>query len=153
MSVSRKMIGTLLVAGVLAALSGVHGFAAEERKGNVDLNHSNVGFEVPIFGGISLVKGKFGDFWTQVDVQQKDGVLHLNKIEAVIQATSVDTGIDQRDVHLRLRDFLVFGNFLRYGLRVTILTQQTMGSSPAVRSQCVESRRRSIFQSKSWGAT
>jgi polyisoprenoid-binding protein YceI len=69
----------------------------------IDNNHSTVGFSVPIFGGLSQVKGKFTDFTITLNNDEKD--ITKSSVNVVIKATSVDTGIEGRDRHLRNADF------------------------------------------------
>jgi polyisoprenoid-binding protein YceI len=69
----------------------------------IDNNHSTVGFSVPILGGLSQVKGKFTDFAITLNNDDKD--IMKSSVSVVIKATSVDTGIEGRDRHLRNADF------------------------------------------------
>lgn len=69
----------------------------------IDNNHSTVGFSVPILGGLSQVKGKFTDFTITLNNDEKDTT--KSSVSVVIKATSVDTGIEGRDRHLRSADF------------------------------------------------
>lgn len=69
----------------------------------IDNNHSTVGFSVPILGGLSQVKGKFTDFAITLNNDEKD--ITKSSVSVVIKATSVDTGIEGRDRHLRSADF------------------------------------------------
>lgn len=69
----------------------------------IDNNHSTVGFSVPILGGLSQVKGKFTDFAITLNHDEKD--ITKSSVSVVIKATSVDTGIEGRDRHLRNADF------------------------------------------------
>lgn len=69
----------------------------------IDNNHSTIGFSVPILGGLSQVKGKFTDFAITLNNDDKD--ITKSSVSVVIKATSVDTGIDGRDRHLRNPDF------------------------------------------------
>jgi polyisoprenoid-binding protein YceI len=76
---------------------------ATTRPYPIDNNHSTVGFSVPILGGLSQVKGKFTDFAITLNVDEKD--ITKSSVSVVIKATSVDTGIEGRDRHLRNPDF------------------------------------------------
>jgi len=69
----------------------------------IDNGHSTVGFSVPIMGGLSKVKGKFTDFTINLTNDEKD--ITKSSVNVVIKATSVDTGIDARDKHLRTAEF------------------------------------------------
>jgi polyisoprenoid-binding protein YceI len=76
---------------------------ATTRPYPIDKNHSTVGFSVPILGGLSQVKGKFTDFTITLNNDEKD--ITKSSVNVVIKATSVDTGIEGRDRHLRNPDF------------------------------------------------
>lgn len=77
--------------------------ATTTRVYPIDNNHSTVGFSVPIFGGLSQVKGKFTDFAITLNADEKD--ITKSSVTVVIKATSIDTGIEGRDRHLRNADF------------------------------------------------
>ena len=76
---------------------------ATSRPYPIDNNHSTVGFSVPIFGGLSQVKGKFMDFTITLNNDEKD--ITKSSVSVVIKATSINTGIEGRDRHLRNADF------------------------------------------------
>lgn len=80
-------------------------FQADQHvlKLNIEPNHSTIGFKVPIAGGITKVRGKFTDFQLYMDYVDED--LTRSKARFVIQAKSIDTGIEDRDNHLRSKDF------------------------------------------------
>ena len=69
----------------------------------IDNGHSTVGFSVPILNGLSKVRGKFNDFAITLNQDEKD--ITKSSVVVVIKATSIDTGIDRRDNHLRSADF------------------------------------------------
>jgi polyisoprenoid-binding protein YceI len=69
----------------------------------IDNSHSTVGFSVPILGGLSQVKGKFTDF--NVTLNHNENDVTKSSVNVIIKATSVDTGIERRDNHLRNPDF------------------------------------------------
>lgn len=83
------VLTTVLVAGVI--------------QYKIDKNHSNIGFAVPIMGGLSEVHGKFTDF--DIELLNDENDITRSKVRAVIKAASIDTGISQRDDHLRTADF------------------------------------------------
>ena len=93
----RIILPVLLLATVVAAQNG------SSRPYPIDNNHSTVGFSVPILGGLSQVKGKFTDFAITINNDEKD--ITKSSVSVVIKATSVDTGIEGRDRHLRNADF------------------------------------------------
>jgi len=91
----------LISLGIVLSLA----FGADESivKLNVEPNHSTVGFVVPIAGGITKVRGKFMDFQLYMDYDDVD--FTQSKVKFVIQAKSINTGIEDRDNHLRSADF------------------------------------------------
>ena len=96
---NRKQLGVALLATLLAFIpvnSAVTKYAA-------DAAHSNVGFSIPILGGLSHVRGKFTDF--TVEIVYDDADVRKSSVRAVIKAASIDTGIERRDAHLRNADF------------------------------------------------
>ncbi|HEU4833666.1 MAG TPA: YceI family protein [Pyrinomonadaceae bacterium] len=91
---------------LLVLLTAITVFAqdgATTKPYPIDNNHSTVGFSVPILGGLSQVKGKFTDFAITLNNDEKD--ITKSSVSVVIKATSVDTGIEGRDRHLRNADF------------------------------------------------
>jgi polyisoprenoid-binding protein YceI len=94
----RKSILTILLASVSIA-----GQVSTARQYPIDMNHSTVGFSVPIMGGLSKVKGKFMDF--NINLSNDEHDITKSSVNVVIKAASVDTGIEGRDKHLRTADF------------------------------------------------
>jgi polyisoprenoid-binding protein YceI len=92
-----------IVLTVLLLASTAVAQVATSRSYPIDNNHSTVGFSVPILGGLSQVKGKFTDFAITLNNDEKD--ITKSSVNVVIKATSVDTGIEGRDRHLRNPDF------------------------------------------------
>lgn len=88
---------TAVIIGLLAVV------ALSATKYSIDTNHSNVSFAVPIMDGLAKVTGKFADFTIDIDYDESD--ITRSSVKAVIKATSIDTGIERRDAHLRTPDF------------------------------------------------
>ncbi len=88
---------------LLAVLIAATPFFGATTKYNIDVAHSNIGFSIPIAGGLSHVRGKFNDFTVNIVYDDKD--VTKSSVEAVIKAGSIDTGIERRDNHLRNPDF------------------------------------------------
>jgi polyisoprenoid-binding protein YceI len=76
---------------------------AAEKIYVLDTNHSTIGFVVPIMG-MSEVTGKFPDFTGRIVVPDEND-LTKSTVEVVIKTASIDTGIEDRDKHLRTADF------------------------------------------------
>lgn len=94
----RKTLLTILVCSITLVAQVSTG-----KPYPIDMNHSNVGFSVPIMNGLSKVKGKFTDFTVTLNVDEKD--ITKSSVNVVIKATSIDTGVENRDKHLRTADF------------------------------------------------
>jgi len=89
---------TTLITMVAAVALIAQAIAADSYT--VDPAHSRVGFSARHFG-ISNVKGSFKEFAGKV-VMDGDA---LKEATATIQVQSIDTGVAQRDNHLRTADF------------------------------------------------
>lgn len=74
----------------------------------IDRAHSSVDFKVKHMM-VSNVKGGFDDFAGTVEYDPADPKSW--KVEAVIQAASIDTGVQKRDDHLRSADFFDVATF------------------------------------------
>src|SRR6185503_16552827 len=103
------MLKKLFLAIVLANLSTVSAHPVASVKYSVDANHSTVGFAIPILDGVSSVRGKFTDF--SVDINFDEADITKSSVTATIKATSIDTGIEARDKHLRTADFFDVGKY------------------------------------------
>ena len=88
----------LFIFSLLAMLVASTSFFAATTTYETDAAHSNVGFSIPIAGGLSHVRGKFNDFKVTIVYDDKD--ISKSSVDAVIKATSIDTGIERRDAHL-----------------------------------------------------
>jgi polyisoprenoid-binding protein YceI len=91
---------------LLAAMLGIFTLAAAAAAPtnySADVNHSNVGFAVPILDGISHVSGKFSSFSVNIAYDEAD--VTKSTVSANIKAASIDTGVEGRDKHLRSADF------------------------------------------------
>ena len=92
-----------LFAALLMASTGLIGSFSEPVPLRMDVNHSNIGFAVPIMGGLSEVHGKFSEF--EMDLRYDPDEVSASSVKVTIKAESIDTGIEQRDEHLRTADF------------------------------------------------
>jgi len=91
------------IISLLALLFASTSYFADTTKYDTDVAHSNVGFSIPIAGGLSHVRGKFNDFTVTIVYDDKD--VTKSSVNAVIKTASIDTGIERRDAHLRTPDF------------------------------------------------
>ncbi len=97
------MRNKLFILSLLALLITAAPFFAATTTYKTDTAHSNIGFAVPIMGGLSQVRGKFTDFTVTIVYDDKD--VSKSSVDAVIKTASIDTGIEPRDKHLRTADF------------------------------------------------
>jgi len=93
-----KNILTVLIFTVMVAGQGPGG-----KPYPIDVNHSTVGFSVPIMEGLSKVSGKFTDFNITLNNDDKD--VTKSSVSVVIKSASINTGIPARDKHLSSADF------------------------------------------------
>ncbi len=99
----RAVLSALLV--VAAVTTG----AAPISLQKFDTNHSTIAFTVPILGTMSEVEGKFTDFAIEIAFDEQHP--ETSRVKAVIHATSVSTGIKDRDDHLRSAAFFDVAKF------------------------------------------
>ena len=90
-------IRNLLLAGVLG-----YGLSASAAELLIDQSHSEVAFSVKHLM-ISNVKGKFNDYDGDINFDVKTKT--FNAFDAIVNASTIDTGIEKRDEHLRSADF------------------------------------------------
>jgi polyisoprenoid-binding protein YceI len=82
---------------------------------DIDPLHSDVSFTVRHMM-VSKVRGRFGSFSGQI-ITGED--LASSSVTATIDATSIDTGLEQRDGHIRSADFFDVENHPRWTFRST----------------------------------
>ena len=75
---------------------------AQTRKLQAETNHSTVGFAISI-ADFSIVTGKFTDYTIFMDWD--DSSNSIAELSANIEVKSINTGIPDRDTHLRSSDF------------------------------------------------
>jgi polyisoprenoid-binding protein YceI len=98
-----SLVSLLLLPGATLENDPVKaGKQAAEGTFTPDKAHSQLGFRVRHLG-ITSVNGEFTDYDAKVTFDPED--LSTLKAEATIQVTSIDTGIERRDNHLRSDDF------------------------------------------------
>jgi len=101
--ISKVSATLLLTAGLLAAT---------EYK--VDNAHTNVGFTVKHMM-ITNVHGKFNAYNSVIDFDEATKT--FKKFSATVDTTSIDTGIEKRDAHLKSDDFFAVEKFPKMNLR------------------------------------
>lgn len=85
---------------------------------NLDPYHAEVGFSVR-HAGISKVKGKFNVVAATFDIPEDHSAI---SITANIDAASFDSGVADRDAHVRSADFLDVENFPELSFASTSVT-------------------------------
>ncbi len=95
------MAARLLVVSLMVAMGGLalEAVNAREFDAKIEPNHSSAAFTVAIAGGITKVRGFFKE--VDVTIVFDDEDITRSSVTAVIQAESIDTGIDIRDRDLR----------------------------------------------------
>src|SRR3989344_2316867 len=94
---------TILTTALLASNLTAFASPTTYQPGNytVDPAHSKVGFEVPHLV-ISTVEGRFGKIDGKISLSSD---FEKSKVTASAETTSIDTGVKDRDDHLRGADF------------------------------------------------
>jgi polyisoprenoid-binding protein YceI len=110
----------LLLALLLFTVT-VTGQAPETKPYPIDNNHSNVGFTVPIMGGLSKVEGKFTDF--TINLVHDNADVTKSSVDVVIKIASINTGIAARDNHLKTADFFDAEKFPEATFKSTKVTK------------------------------
>jgi polyisoprenoid-binding protein YceI len=83
---------------------------------NLDTAHSAIGFSVRHMV-VAKVRGRFGSWSGQLDFDPED--LVKSRVSVEIEATSIDTGVADRDAHLKSPDFLDAESFPTLSFRST----------------------------------
>jgi polyisoprenoid-binding protein YceI len=83
-------------------------FAEQRDPWVVDHANSSVGFTVNHMM-ISQIQGKFLDFFASVRLDENN--LEMSSIRITLNVSSIDSGLDPRDQHLRSPDFLDVNRF------------------------------------------
>lgn len=80
---------------------------------NIDTTHSGINFSVRHMV-VSKVRGRFAKFAGAIQLDEAD--LSKSTLEVEIDASSIDTGVEQRDAHLKSADFFDVAQYpaLRY---------------------------------------
>ena len=93
----RGIIRAMLIVAIMALPA-----LANAAQWSIDADHSNVGFKVRHLM-VSNVRGSFEKYSGSVDINEKD--ITKSKLEATIDAASINTNVQKRDEHLRSADF------------------------------------------------
>lgn len=93
-------VSPFIAAALVAVSAAVAG--AQSTTWNIDPAHSQAAFAVRHMG-ISNVNGHFGNISGAITIDPKD--FTKSSVNATIDTTTVDTGVAQRDGHLKSPDF------------------------------------------------
>jgi polyisoprenoid-binding protein YceI len=85
-------------------------------KWNIDAAHTGINFSVRHMV-VSKVRGRFGKFTGTLTLDNAD--LARSSVEVSIDASSIDTGVADRDTHLRSADFFDVEKFPELHFRST----------------------------------
>jgi polyisoprenoid-binding protein YceI len=94
----NRLLLALTLAGTLVSAHA----CAQTSTWSIDPNHSSVNFEI-VHMAVSHVHGAFSNVKGTVTLNDKDITKSL--VEATIDTTTVSTGVDARDKHLKSPDF------------------------------------------------
>lgn len=90
----------LLSLSLVFALAGA-AVAGQDLK--LEPNHSSIGFQIPIAGGITKVRGSFSSFDVKINWDKDD--ITKSTVTAEIEASSISTANADRDNDLRTEQF------------------------------------------------
>ncbi len=114
----RKSLFSLAAAGLLIAAAGVA--QAQSTTWSIDPAHSEADFSVKHMG-ISNVHGRLGNITGAVTLNDKD--ITQSQVKATIQTATVDTGVAQRDTHLKSADFFDVAKYPQMTFESTGITK------------------------------
>lgn len=120
----------------IAALVGATALAPNPAEGQarrfvIDADHSVVGFEVPLAGGLTRVRGGFTEFEGTILYDPENPA--ASSVHVAIRANSVNTGKERRDAHLRHSDFFDSDTWPEITFRSTgIETSDSVGTIAGV---------------------
>lgn len=87
---------------------------------NIDVAHSGINFSIRHMV-VSKVRGRFAQYTGTLNLADDD--LSHSQVEVTIEAASIDTGVAQRDAHLKSADFFDAEKFPQLRFRSTRLTK------------------------------
>ena len=124
---TRSLIATVTLAALVPATLVGPALAADTSspvEWTIDPTHTQVGFSVPHMV-VSEVDGQFKQFAGKVLLDEKD--LTKSKVELTVQVASIDTGVADRDEHLRSGDFFDAGKHPTITFKSTKITKAGKG--------------------------
>ena len=112
-----KFIRTLLITALVATPL----FAQTTESWGIDKAHSMATFKVRHI--VSQVSGSFSDFDAAINIDRAKP--QNSSVEFTIQATSINTGNENRDNHLRSADFFDVAKFPTIAFKSTSIKQKS----------------------------
>lgn len=116
---NSKKLAAFVVTSLFLSLA-----TASAATYEIDRDHTTVGFKIRHL--FSNVRGTFNDF--SGTIAYEPGKPETWNVEAVIQAASIDTGVEKRDAHLKTKDFFdveLFPTLTFKSTKVTPVTDTT----------------------------
>ena len=107
----------------------------------LDPSHSTIGF-VARHAMVTKVRGRFADFEGSVEIEGAD--LSHSTAKAIIRVASIDTGIEERDRHLRTNDFLAVQDFPDITFTSTRVAETTATSLELTGDLTIKNTTRSV---------
>jgi len=112
---THKLLSTLSVAATLTAggralADDAPNAQPDRTTWQIDAGHTHVGFSVAHMV-VSEVEGKFTKYTGKVQLDEQDPT--RSQLEFVAEVSSIDTGNEERDKHLRSGDFFDAATFPR----------------------------------------
>jgi polyisoprenoid-binding protein YceI len=111
---------SMLIVFMLLQAFVVNGETSKEGTFKVDSEHSNVGFSVPHLM-ISSVEGTFTMIEGTIELKEN---FQDSKVRVMIDTSSIHTGVERRDEHLKSSDFLHSQKFPQ----MTFVSTEIIGS-------------------------
>jgi polyisoprenoid-binding protein YceI len=111
-----KLLLSLAAAALSVASASTY---AQTSTWTIDPAHSSVNFQIRHMG-VSNVHGSLGGVKGTVNLDEKD--ISKSSVEATIDATTVSTGVDARDKHLKSADFFDVEKYPTITFKSTSLT-------------------------------
>jgi len=111
------------------------------ERWEIDSSHSGIHFGVRHLL-ISRVRGRFGRWSGTLHV--RDGDWSLAKVEVVIDASSIETGIADRDTHLRAADYLDVKRYPDITFRARYVTSAVDGRRTVRGMLAIKGRSREV---------
>jgi polyisoprenoid-binding protein YceI len=117
----KIMKKTVSIVAMLCSMLLITNFAfAEAEKWEIDKAHSNVYFDVR--HTYAIVRGQFNDFSGALQFDPSN--LEVSQVTFEVDTKSIDTGIPNRDNHLRSKEFFAVKNFPTMRFESTAVKQK-----------------------------